>query len=348
MHRTTTGPYQRWVPRAYDTAVMARVLSGIQPSGDLHLGNYLGAIRNWVEDQGSHDAFYCVVDLHALTLDIDPAELRIRTQDTALDLLAAGLDPDRCTLFVQSHVVQHTQMAWLLECTATMGELRRMTQFKDKSEGKESVRVGLFTYPVLQAADIVLYDAERVPVGDDQRQHLELAREIAIRFNHRFGDVLVVPEAAIAKAGARVMDLQHPERKMSKSINSPLGTVLMMDEPEQITRKVKKAVTDTDGEVRFDRESKPGLANLLELLAVSTDRTPDQVASSYERYGDLKTDTAEALIELLRPVQARRAELAADPGAAAALLARGAEKASEVAAATYARATEAVGLLAPG
>ncbi len=347
MHRATTGSHQLRAPRAYDDALMSRVLSGIQPSGDLHLGNYLGAIRNWVEDQGSHDAFYCVVDLHALTLDIDPAELRIRTQDTALDLLAAGLDPDRCTLFVQSHVVQHTQMAWLLECTATMGELRRMTQFKDKSEGKESVRVGLFTYPVLQAADIVLYDAERVPVGDDQRQHLELAREIAIRFNHRFGDVLVVPEAAIPKAGARVMDLQHPERKMSKSVSSPLGTVLMMDEPDQITRKVKKAVTDTDGEVRFDRESKPGLANLLELLAVSTDRTPDQVASSYERYGDLKADTAEALIELLRPVQARRAELSADPGAAAALLARGAEKASEVAEVTYARAAEAVGLLAP-
>jgi tryptophanyl-tRNA synthetase len=210
---------------------MARVLSGIQPSGDLHLGNYLGAIRNWIADQGNHDALYCVVDLHALTLDIDPALLRARTHDTALDLLAAGLDPDRCTLFVQSHVVQHTQMAWLLECIATMGELRRMTQFKDKSEGKESVRVGLFTYPVLQAADIVLYDAERVPVGDDQRQHLELAREVAIRFNHRFGDVLVVPEAAIPAAGARVMDLQHPERKMSKSVNSPLGTVLVLDGP---------------------------------------------------------------------------------------------------------------------
>ena len=180
---------------------MARVLSGIQPSGDLHLGNYLGAIRNWVTDQGDHDAYYCVVDLHALTLDIDPAELRSRTHETALDLLAAGLDPDRCTLFVQSHVAEHTQMAWLLECTATMGELRRMTQFKEKSEGKDSVRVGLFTYPVLQAADIVLYDAERVPVGDDQRQHLELARDVAIRFNHRFGDTLVVPEAAIPRAG---------------------------------------------------------------------------------------------------------------------------------------------------
>ena len=326
---------------------MARVLSGIQPSGDLHLGNYLGAIRNWVAGQDDHDAYFCVVDLHALTLDIDPADLRARTHDTALDLLAAGLDPERCTLFVQSHVVEHTQMAWLLECNATMGELGRMTQFKDKSGGRESVRAGLFTYPVLMAADIVLYDAEQVPVGDDQRQHLELARELAIRFNHRFGDTLVVPEAAIPAAGARVMDLQHPERKMSKSVNSPLGTVLVLDGRDEITRKVKKAVTDTDGEVRFDPEHKPGLANLLELLAVATGRTPEQVAASYDRYGDLKKDTAEALIELLAPLQARRAELAADPGAVPALLARGAAKASEVAGATYARAAAAVGLLPP-
>jgi tryptophanyl-tRNA synthetase len=326
---------------------MARVLSGIQPSGDLHLGNYLGAVRNWVTHQGGHDAFYCVVDLHALTLDIDPAELRSRTHDTALDLLAAGLDPELCTLFVQSHVVQHAQMAWLLECTATMGELQRMTQFKDKSGGRESVRVGLFTYPVLMAADIVLYDAERVPVGDDQRQHLELARDLAVRFNRRFGDTLVVPEAAVPAAGARVMDLQHPGRKMSKSLNSPLGTVLILDDPAEITRKIKKAVTDTDGEVRYDPEDKPGLANLLELLAAATDRTPTEVAGHYERYGDLKADTAEALIELLRPLQLRRAELAADPGAVAALLARGAAKATEVAAATYDRAAEAVGLLGP-
>ena len=200
---------------------MSRVLSGIQPSGDLHLGNYLGAIRNWVADQDAHDAFYCVVDLHALTLEIDPAELRRRTYDTALDLLAAGLDPDRCCLFVQSQVPEHAQMTWLLECTATMGELRRMTQFKDKSAGRDSVRAGLFTYPVLQSADILLYDAERVPVGDDQRQHLELTRELAMRFNRRYGADLVVPEAAIPAAGARVMDLQHPERKMSKSVDSP-------------------------------------------------------------------------------------------------------------------------------
>jgi tryptophanyl-tRNA synthetase len=327
---------------------MSRVLSGLQPSGDLHLGNYLGALRNWVADQDDHDAFYCIVDLHALTLDIDPAALRARTAETALDLLAAGLDPERCTLFIQSHVAEHTRMAWLLECTATMGELNRMTQFKEKSAGKESVRVGLFTYPVLQAADILLYDAERVPVGDDQRQHLELTREVAVRFNHRFGETLVVPEAAIPKAGARVMDLQHPENKMSKSVNSPLGTVLMLDSPEEIRRKVKKAVTDTDGEVRYDPAEKPGLSNLLELLAVATGRTPTEVAGSYERYGDLKGDVAEALIELLRPVRERREALAADPGAVPAMLATGAEKATAVASATYARSARAIGLLPPG
>jgi tryptophanyl-tRNA synthetase len=301
-----------------------------------------------VADQDDHDAFYCIVDLHALTLDIDPEELRARTAETALDLLAAGLDPDRCTLFVQSHVAEHTRMAWLLECTATMGELNRMTQFKEKSAGKESVRVGLFTYPVLQAADILLYDAERVPVGDDQRQHLELTREVAVRFNHRFGETLVVPEAAIPKAGARVMDLQHPQNKMSKSVNSPLGTVLMLDSPEEIGRKVKKAVTDTDGEVRYDPADKPGLSNLLELLAVATGRTPTDVAGSYERYGDLKGDVAEALIELLRPVRERREALAADPGAVPAMLATGAEKATAVASATYARSAGAIGLLPPG
>jgi len=327
---------------------MSRVLSGLQPSGELHVGNYLGAIRNWVADQYVHDAFYCIVDLHALTLDIDPDELRSRTFETALDLLAAGLDPERCTLFVQSHVTEHAQMAWLLECTATMGELGRMTQFKDKSAGKDSVRVGLFTYPVLQSADILLYDADRVPVGDDQRQHLELARQLAIRFNHRYGPTLVVPEAAFPTTAARVMDLQHPEDKMSKSVNSPLGTVLLLDEPAEIARKVKKAVTDTDGVVRYDPGSKPGLSNLLELLAVATDRTPIEVAAAYSRYGDLKNDVAEALAELLRPVRERRAALAADPGEVTSLLSRGADKARATASATYRRAAEAIGLLTPG
>jgi tryptophanyl-tRNA synthetase len=327
---------------------MSRVLSGLQPSGDLHLGNYLGAIRNWVADQDLHDAFYMIVDLHALTLEIDPAELRSRTYETALDLLAAGLDPERCTLFVQSHVHEHAQMTWLLECIATMGELGRMTQFKEKSAGQDSVGAGLFVYPVLQSADILLYDAERVPVGDDQRQHLELARELALRFNRRFGPTLVVPEAAFPAVGARVMDLQHPERKMSKSVNSPLGTVMLFDEPADIERKVKKAVTDTDGEVRYDPDAKPGLSNLIELLAVATDRRLLEVAGSYQRYGDLKADLAEALVELLRPIRERRTALAADSGAVATLLSRGADKARITASATYRRAADAIGLLSRG
>ena len=269
---------------------MSRVLSGIQPSGELHLGNYLGAVRNWVADQYTDEAYYCIVDLHALTLDIDPETLRARTWDAAIDLVASGLDPDSCTLFVQSQVAEHARLTWLLECTATMGELRRMTQFKEKGAGHESVRAGLFTYPVLMASDILLYDADRVPVGDDQRQHLELTRELAHRFNQRYGDVFVVPEAAIPRVGARVMDLQHPERKMSKSVSSPLGTIQVFDEPAQLERKIKRAVTDTDGEVRYDPEVKPGLSNLLELLAVATDRSPAEVASGYQRYGDLKRD----------------------------------------------------------
>jgi tryptophanyl-tRNA synthetase len=325
---------------------MSKVFSGIQPSGDLHLGNYLGAIRNWVADQYVHDAIYCVVDLHALTLDIDPAELRARTYETSLDLLAAGIDPDACILFVQSQVPEHTRLTWLLECTASMGELRRMIQFKEKSEGRESVRAALLTYPVLQAADILLYDTDRVPVGNDQRQHLELTRELAIRFNTRYGDTFVVPEGAYPAVGARVMDLQEPTRKMSKSVSSPLGTILVMDPPGEIERKVKRAVTDTDGEMRYDPEAKPGLANLLELLAVATDRTPAEAAEGYQRYGDLKRDLGEALVELLRPIQTRRAELAADPGQVSAILARGSEKAHAIASVTYQRAADAIGLLA--
>jgi len=324
---------------------MVRVLSGVQPSGDFHLGNYLGALRQWVSHQHDHDAFYCIVDLHALTLDIDPDQLRSRTVDAAINLLAAGINPDTSTLFVQSHVPEHPRLAWVLECTATMGELRRMTQFKDKGGGREGVRVGLFTYPVLMAADILLYEAQRVPVGDDQRQHLELARDMATRFNHRYGRTFVVPEAAIPTVGARVMDLQHPERKMSKSVESPLGTVGVLDTPDEIERKVRKAVTDTEGEVRYDPEAKPGLSNLLELLAAATDRLPEEVAEGYQRYGDLKRDVSEALVELLRPVQQRHAALTEDPAAVLQVLVRGAERAHEVAATTYGRAADAVGLL---
>ena len=324
---------------------MTRVLSGVQPSGDFHLGNYLGALRQWVAHQYDHDAFYCIVDLHALTLEIDPEALRTRTHEAAVNLLAAGLDPKVCTLFIQSHVPEHPRLTWLLECTATMGELRRMTQFKDKAGGQEAARVGLFTYPVLMAADILLYDAARVPVGEDQRQHLELARELAVRFNNRYGETFVVPEASVPLVGARVMDLQHPERKMSKSVDSPLGTVSVLDPPEEIERKVRRAVTDTETEVRYDPESKPGISNLLQLLAAASDARPEEVAAGFERYGDLKKAVAEALVELLRPVRERHAELSQDPEAVRTLLAEGAARAHEIASATYRRAADAVGLL---
>jgi len=325
-----------------------RVLSGVQPSGDLHLGNYLGAFRNWVADQHDYDAFFCIVDLHALTLDHDPAVLADKTLDVARWLLAAGLDPEACTLFVQSHVAEHTELSWLLECTATFGELRRMTQFKDKSGGQESVRVGLFTYPVLMAADIVLYDADRVPVGDDQRQHLELTRDVAQRFNSRYGDTFVVPEAAIPKVGARVMDLQGPTAKMSKSTGTDAGLIYLADEPAVVERKIKRAVTDSGSDVVYDPAAKPGLANLLSLLGAATGRDPAEVAGSYSQYGPLKADTAAAVVEMLRPVQERYGELSADPGTLAAVLAGGAARAREVAAATVTRARAAMGLLPPG
>jgi tryptophanyl-tRNA synthetase len=326
---------------------MARVFSGVQPSGDLHLGNYLGAFRNWVADQYQFDALFCVVDLHALTLDYDPALLAQRTLETAENLLAVGLDPAACTLFVQSHVPEHPRLTWLLECTATYGELRRMTQFKDKGGEQEAVRAGLLTYPVLMAADILLYDAERVPVGDDQRQHLELTRDVAARFNNRYGPTFVVPEAAVPKVGARVMDLQEPTRKMSKSVSSPLGTVLVLDSPEEIDRKVRKAVTDTETEVRYDPVAKPGVSNLLELLSAATGEDPAALATRYVNYGQLKADVAEALAELLRPVRARLMELHAEPGYVESVLAEGAAKAHAIAGPTLDRAMRAVGLLAP-
>jgi len=328
---------------------MARVLSGIQPTGDIHLGNYLGALRQWVTDQRQYDSYYCVVDLHALTVPRDPYELRAKTLETTLVLIAAGLDPDRCTLFVQSHVAEHAQLAWIMECVAAMGELRRMTQFKDKARGgEESARVGLFTYPVLQAADILLYGADRVPVGDEQRQHLELCRDLATRFNHRYGETFVVPEAAVPAVGARIMDLQNPDNKMAKSADSPKGVVMVLDEPDAIRRKFKRAVTDPGASVRFDFEHKPGVSNLLQILAAATGRSPEEVADAYDQYGPLKADAAEAVIELLRPLQARYSELAGDAAAAEAVLKQGADKARAVASTTLARAQDAVGLLRAG
>jgi tryptophanyl-tRNA synthetase len=331
---------------------MARVLSGIQPTGDIHLGNYLGALRWWVADQHEHDSYYCVVDLHALTVPRDPAELRTKTVESAALLIAVGLDPEVCTLFLQSHVPEHTELNWLLECTASFGELRRMTQFKDKTAkgGEESARVGLFTYPVLQAADILLYDADRVPVGDDQRQHLELTRDLAVRFNQRYGPTFVVPAAAIPLPGrgARIMDLQAPDAKMSKSADSPQGVVLVLDAPEIIERKLKRAVTDADtgpDAVRYDPAAKPGVSNLLQLLGLATGRPPEAVAAGYTQYGQLKADAAAAVIGLLTPIQERYRDLMADPAAVEKILRHGAEKARSVAEVTLRRARNAMGLV---
>jgi tryptophanyl-tRNA synthetase len=321
-----------------------RIFSGIQPSGELTLGTYLGALRRFVADQASTTSVFCIVDLHAITVPQDPVVLRQRTIDTGALYLASGIDPDQSTLFVQSQVAEHSQLAWLMECTASFGELSRMTQFKEKSERQKFVSAGLFTYPALMAADILLYDTDRVPVGDDQRQHLELTRDVAERFNSRFGSTFAVPEADIPKVGARVMDLQEPTRKMSKSVDSPQGTVLMLDEPAVIERKFKRAVTDNDSEVRFDPEAKPGVSNLLSILGAATGTAPEVLAERYRQYGPLKTDAAEAVIELLRPVQARHAELSADPAGLVELLAKGADRARVTAAATLERAQIAVGL----
>jgi tryptophanyl-tRNA synthetase len=326
---------------------MTRVLSGIQPTGKKHLGNYIGAIRHYVADQYEADAYYCIVDLHAITVPFDPAALRENTLDTGAMLLAAGLDPKRCTLFVQSHLHEHAEGAWLLGAVATMGELRRMTQFKDKSHGQDSVAVDLFTYPVLQAADILLYQADRVPVGDDQRQHLELARDIAQRFNHRYGETFTLPEAAIPRVGGRVMDLQDPTAKMSTTGGTPQGTLLVADPPEVVTKKIRGAVTDSGREVRRG-EGKEGIANLIEIMAIATERTPEDVEGAYDGagYGQFKADVADAVAEYLRPVRERYLELRADEAALAAILEDGAERARRVAAETLLRMKQRMGFAA--
>jgi tryptophanyl-tRNA synthetase len=327
---------------------MARVFSGIQPTGDKHLGNLLGAIRHWVAAQDHDDALYCVVDLHAMTIPYDPKDLTARTRSTAALLLAAGLDPQRCTLFVQSHVPAHTELTWILNCVATFGELRRMTQFKDKSAGQESVSVGLLDYPVLMAADILAYDTERVPVGDDQRQHLELSRDLAVRFNHRFGPTLVVPEPAIPPVAARVMDLQNPTAKMSTTAESPLGTIGLLDPPEVLSKRIRAAVTDSGTDVRFDPDTKPGVSNLLQILAAATDRTLPEVEADVAGggYGTLKQTVADAVIEFLTPLQERYEALASDPSQVDAALATGAAKAEAVSTKVLRRVRDAVGLLA--
>jgi tryptophanyl-tRNA synthetase len=328
-----------------------RVFSGIQPTGEVHLGNYLGAVRHWVAAADAavapDQSLYCVVDLHAMTLPYDAGELAERTRRTVTFLLAAGLDPERCTLFVQSHVAAHTELTWVLNCVATYGELQRMTQFKEKATGQESVSVGLFDYPVLMAADILAYDTDRVPVGDDQRQHLELSRDVAIRFNHRFGKTLVVPEAMIPPVGARIMDLQHPTNKMSKSADSPQGTLPLLDDPGALAKRIKAAVTDSDGSVRFDPEAKPGVSNLLQILAATTDRPITVVEAEYAGggYGTLKTAVADAVAEFVRPLQSRYAELAADRAEVDRTIASGAERADALSAPVIARVRDATGLL---
>jgi len=325
---------------------VTRVLSCIQPTGEVHLGNYLGALRNWVSGQHEKDAFHGIVDLHALTITDTPGVLGRNTIQLAAMLFAVGLDPDVATVFVQSHVTEHSQLGWIMECTVSFGELSRMTQFKDKAAKREAdfVSAGLFTYPALQAADILLYDTDEVPVGEDQRQHIEITRDIAVRFNHRFGETFVLPKAVMPKAGARVMDLQDPTSKMSKSADSDSGLVNLLDEPSAIAKKFKRAVTDSDSEVRFDREHKPGVSNLLEILSACTGETPQALADRYTQYGPLKNDTGEAVVELLRPIQSRYHELMADPGELQSLLRKGAAKARAVAAATLDRAQRNIGI----
>jgi tryptophanyl-tRNA synthetase len=327
---------------------MSRVFSGIQPTGEVHLGNYLGALKNWVSDQHNYDSVYCIVDLHAVTVQQDPAELRQKALEMGAALMAVGLDPEVCIIFLQSQVHQHPELSWLLECTTAMGELRRMVQFKDKAEklgagAQETVSVGLFTYPVLQASDILLYDTDRVPVGEDQRQHLELTRDIAQRFNSRYGETFVIPEAFIPKTGAKIMDLQVPTAKMSKSTDSPQGSVLLFEDPKSIMKKLKRAVTDSETEVRFDPKEKPGVSNLLTLLGIATGQSPEEAARGYTRYGDLKVATGEALVEMLHPIQERYEEFMQDPAATLATLESGADKAQEIAAVTMERARTAMG-----
>ncbi|CAM5460235.1 tryptophan--tRNA ligase [Streptomyces canus] len=327
-----------------------RVLSGIQPTaGSFHLGNYLGAVRQWVALQESHDAFYMVVDLHAITVPQDPKELTGNTRLAAAQLLAAGLDPERCTLFVQSHVPEHAQLAWVMNCLTGFGEASRMTQFKDKSarQGADSASVGLFTYPILQVADILLYQAHEVPVGEDQRQHVELTRDLATRFNGRFGETFTIPKPYILKETAKIYDLQDPSIKMSKSASTPKGLINLLDEPKATAKKVKSAVTDTDTVIRYDAENKPGVSNLLTIYSTLTGTGIPELEQQYEGklYGALKTDLAEIVVEFVTPFRERTQQYLDDPETLDSILAKGAEKARAVAAETLSQTYEKVGFL---
>jgi tryptophanyl-tRNA synthetase len=327
-----------------------RVLSGIQPTADsFHLGNYLGALRNWVELQETHDAFYCVVDLHAITAGHDPAVLRQRTRVSAAQLLAIGLDPERCTLFVQSQVPEHAQLAWVLGCITGFGEANRMTQFKDKSakQGAERSSVGLFTYPVLQAADILLYRADAVPVGEDQRQHLELTRDLAQRFNSTFGATFTLPDAYIIGGTAKITDLQDPTSKMSKSGSGPGGIIELLEDPARAAKKIRSAVTDTGREIIFDPADKPGISNLLTIYSALSGRSIDELVVAYDGkgYGDLKKDLGEVVAEFIRPIQQRTNAYLDDQGQLDKLLAVGAEKARAVSSRTLREVYDKVGFL---
>lgn len=330
-----------------------RVLSGIKPTnGSFQLGNYLGAVKQWVELQDSHDAFYCVVDLHALTTTPDPNELRQNTLTSIAQLLALGVDPERCTLFVQSHIAAHNQLGWVMECLTGFGEASRMTQFKDKSlkVGNERIGVGVFTYPMLMAADILLYQADQVPVGEDQRQHVELTRDLATRFNSQYGKVFTIPQGFIVKEGAKIYDLQDPTAKMSKSAESLAGLVEILDTPEANAKKIKSAMTDTGREVQFDLVQKPGISNLLTIFSTLTGRAIVDIESEFagKGYGDFKGAVAEVVVEYLRPVRTRTLELLADPGHLAAILKAGAEKAEDVANKTISDVYERIGFVARG
>ncbi|AUM17555.1 tryptophanyl-tRNA synthetase [Rhodococcus ruber Chol-4] len=327
-----------------------RVLSGIQPTSDsFHLGNFLGALQQWVPLQDEFDAYYFIPDLHAITVPQDPKGLRRRTLRAAAQLLAVGIDPDRSVLFVQSQVPEHAELAWVLSCITGFGEAGRMTQFKDKSakEGTEHASVGLFTYPVLMAADILLYRPQRVPVGEDQRQHLELTRDLAQRFNTRFGKTFVVPEPQIIKGTAKIYDLQNPTAKMSKSAATPAGLINLLDDPKVSAKKIKSAVTDNEREIRFDPENKPGVSNLLTIQAALSGRPVDELVAGYagKGYGDLKADTAEVLTEFVVPLQAKVDEYLADEAELLRILSTGADQAREVASRTLGQVYDRVGFL---
>ena len=332
------------------TSGKPRLLSGMQPTHDsLHLGNYLGALVSWVQMQETHDAFYVVVDLHAITVEVEPAVLRQRTRRTAAQYLAAGVDPSRSTVFVQSHISEHAELAWVLSCLTGFGEASRMTQFKDKSgkHGAGGTTVGLFSYPVLMAADILLYDADQVPVGEDQRQHLELTRDLAARFNGRYGQTFTVPEPHIPKATAKIYDLQDPTSKMSKSASSQNGVVDLLDDPRTIAKRIRSAVTDTGREIRFDPAQKPGVSNLLSVLGALSGRSMEGLEADYDGkgYGDLKKDVTEIVIDTATPYRDRTLALLADPAELDRILAEGAERARDVASTTLARVYDRVGFL---